>query len=70
MNSQFTEKKIQMASNHMKSCSALMGRRKVSVETTVRCFPGLVKIKKLDNVQCGGRLGKWLPTDIKGGSKN
>ena len=28
------------------------------------------KIKKLDNVQCRGQLGKWLPADIKGRSKN
>lgn len=51
MNSQFTEKELQMARNHMKRCSALPGRRKVSVGTTVRCFLGLAKIKKLANVQ-------------------
>ena len=41
-----------MVNNHVKRCSASLGRKKVSTETTARCLPGLAKIKKLDNVQC------------------
>lgn len=58
MNSQFTEEETQMVHNHMKRCSASLGRRQVSAETTARRFPGLAKIKKLDNVQCRGWHGE------------
>lgn len=57
-----------MANNCMKKCSASLGRGKVRFETTIRCFPGLAKIKKCDNVQCRGWCGEMQPQIPRAGA--
>lgn len=55
-----------MVNNHVKRCSASLGRKKVSTETTARCLPGLAKIKNLIMFSAEDGVGKWPPTDTEG----